>query len=176
MQLMNRYFAVLFILALVLCGCYSKSSIKVSEFPISDSVEQTAVFDKLVLMTKITPSENQNDSLAFLILPVHASCPFCRKKTIDKIVKNISGMDNHHFIIISANGGRRTILGYFSEQNYALPESKNLYLDSTNKAFDYKLYTDKPTMYYSFQKKVYKRVEAIPHTVRKDLAHFFQVN
>lgn len=85
-------------------------------------------------------------------------------------------MDDHHIVIISANGGKRTILGYFSEQNYALPESRSLQLDSTNEAFNYKLYTDKPTMYYSFRKKVYKRVEAIPHTVRKDLANFFQVN
>lgn len=161
-------------LALVLWGCYSKSNIEVSEFPISDAVEQSALFDKLVRLTKVIPLPNQNDSLAFLILPVHASCPFCRKKTIDKIVKNISSMDDHHFVIISANGGRRTILGYFSEQNYGLPESKSLQLDSTNEAYSYKLYSDKPTMYYSYQKKVYKKVEAVPHTVRKDLAHFFR--
>lgn len=79
-----------------------------------------------------------------------------------------------HYIIISANGGRKTIRGYFQEQAYELPAiTSRLFLDSNNLARQFELYEDKPMMYYTYQKKAYKKVAAIPATVRDDLREFF---
>lgn len=114
------------------------------------------------------------DSLAFLILPVQASCPSCRKKTIDSIVKYKELLRDRHFIVISAGAGRKTINGYFLEQGKKIPVMENkLFLDSTNRAFILGLVKDRPTIYYAYDRKVYKKVSAIPATVRDDLREFF---
>ena len=79
-----------------------------------------------------------------------------------------------HYIIVSANGGRKTINGYFREQKYELPEMpRKFFLDSGNLTYKHDLYKDKPMMYYAYQGKVYKKVAAIPATVRDDLREFF---
>lgn len=89
-------------------------------------------------------------------------------------MKYQSSLAVKHYIIIAANGGRKTINGYFREQAYELPDMKNqLFLDSNNLAFKNNLYKDKPTMYYTHAGKAYKKIEAVPATVRKDLQEFF---
>lgn len=114
------------------------------------------------------------DSLAFLILPVQASCPSCRKKTIDSIISRQKDLKESHFIIISASGGRKTINSYFREQDKELPAiNNNLLLDSTSQAYKLDLCNDRPTIYYAYNGKVYKKVSAIPATVREDLREFF---
>ena len=50
---------------------------------------------------------------------------------------------------------------------------ERLFLDSVNAAYKLDLYTDKPTFYYAYNKKAYKKVSAIPITVREDLREFF---
>jgi hypothetical protein len=126
-------------------------------------------------VTNNTVSDNiQKDSLAFLVLPVQASCPACRNKTIDSIVKHQDNLEKNHFIIISANGGRKTISGYFQENDKKLPDMVGkLILDSTNIARKLNLYDKKPTIYYTYNRKAYKKVAAIPSTVRDDLQEFF---
>jgi hypothetical protein len=140
---------------------------------ITSATQQDSLFHKLVTITNNT-IQGVNDSLAFLVLPVQASCPSCRKKTIDSIMKHQAHLANNHYIIISANTGRKTIGGYFREQEYQLPDIPGkLFLDSVNMAFKYNLYKDKPTIYYSYNRKAYKKVAAIPATVRDDLREFF---
>jgi hypothetical protein len=48
-----------------------------------------------------------------------------------------------------------------------------LILDSTNIARKLNLYDKKPTIYYTYNRKAYKKVAAIPSTVRDDLQEFF---
>jgi hypothetical protein len=142
---------------------------------ISEVNQQKYVFQNLMTVTNNTVSDNiQKDSLAFLVLPVQASCPACRNKTIDSIVKHQDNLEKNHFIIISANGGRKTISGYFQENDKKLPDMVGkLILDSTNIARKLNLYDKKPTIYYTYNRKAYKKVAAIPSTVRDDLQEFF---
>jgi hypothetical protein len=143
--------------------------------PITDPTIQATVFSQLISLTNGTISgETANDSLAFLVLPLQASCPACRKKTIDSILKHQHNLRERHFILISASGGRKTMNSYFEEENNSLPEMENkLFLDSANLAYKYDLYKDNPVVYYTFNKKVYKKVATVPATVRDDLREFF---
>lgn len=142
---------------------------------IENGNRQDSIFKMLVTLTNNEISANHlDDSLAFLILPIQASCPSCRNKTIDSISKYRNNLEDRHFIIISANGGSKTINGYFKENNKVLPVIKNkLFLDTTNRAFKYELYDKKPTIYYAYKQKAFKKVAAIPTTVRQDLQEFF---
>lgn len=142
---------------------------------ISDITEQDLVFKNLVEVTgDAIPKSTMNDSLAFLIVPVQASCPACRKKTIDSIIKYQNNLAANHFIIISAKGGRKTIESYFREEDHEMPVMPDkLFLDSTNQAGKQKLYESNPAMYYSYKGKAYKKVYAIPATVKEDLHEFF---
>lgn len=162
---------VILILLSVACGKGPESSIEMITTP----GQQDSLFQGLMAVTRYTiPESLLNDSLSFLVLPVQASCPSCRKKTIDSVMKYQASLAAKHFIIIAANGGRKTMRGYFREQAYELPDIKNqLFLDSNNLAYKNKLYENKPTMYYTHAKKVYKKVAAVPATVREDLHEFF---
>ena len=142
---------------------------------IVDSKQQDETFKELMSITNNSISAAmRKDSLAFLILPVQASCPACRNKTIDSITKYENHLAEGHFIIISANGGYKTISGYFQENDKVLPRIEDkLFLDSINLAHKYKLYDKKPTIYYTYNQKAYKMVAAIPSTVRIDLQEFF---
>jgi hypothetical protein len=168
---MKNLIKILMILAITSCGSKKPDSIEL----ITEKGQQEAIFHNLIKVTNNVLSDSvQNDSLAFLLLPVQASCPACRNKTIDSIVKHRNTLTNNHYIIISANGGRKTIDGYFHENNKKLPVIENkLFLDSSNQAYKLELYTEKPTIYYSYNRKVYKKVSAIPATVRDDLREFF---
>ncbi len=142
---------------------------------ISAPTQQDSLFKSLIALTEYSiPESLYHDSLSFLILPVQASCPSCRKKTIDSIMQHATNLTSKQFIIISAMGGRKTINSYFQEQDYELPVIKNnLFLDSNNLAFKHDLYKIKPTIYYTYSAKAYKKVSAIPSTVREDLREFF---
>ncbi|MBO9565450.1 MAG: hypothetical protein J7621_21920 [Niastella sp.] len=161
------------IVLLAACGKPSTTSIEMITAP----GQQDSLFKGLMATTQYrVPETVRDDSLAFLVLPVQASCPACRKKSIDSIMKYQVNLPANHYIIIAANGGRKTIRGYFQEQNYELPIvriDQQLTLDSQNLAHQYDLYKDKPTLYYSRHQKVYKKVAAIPATVRADLCEFF---
>jgi hypothetical protein len=161
-------------LGILLFGCGQKNKHDSIEL-ITDAGKQDVIFKNLVDLTGNAISDNKfKDSLAFLILPVQASCPSCRKKTIDSIVKHQSDLLEKHYIIISSIGGRKTVNGFFREVDKELPVmDRELFLDSTNKAFKLELYDKKPTIYYTYNQKAYKKVAAIPSTVRQDLQEFF---
>jgi len=79
-----------------------------------------------------------------------------------------------HFIIINFNGGKREIDVYFRERHGEIPMIENrLILDSTNLSQRFDLCKDRPTIYYTYNRKAYKKVSAIPLTVRDDLKEFF---
>ena len=163
------------LLVLILAGCKQVTKKPKSIELITDWKKQDTIFLKLLTVTnKKLPETVQNDSLAFLILPVQASCPSCRKKTIDSIIKNSNSLLPNHYIIISANGGRKIINSYFLEEHASIPNMPDqVFIDSINLASNYELYDEKPTMYYTFQRKAYKKVSSIPATVKEDLHEFF---
>jgi hypothetical protein len=137
--------------------------------------KQDSIFQNLTVVTNnAIPTSVLSDSLAFLILPVQAACPSCLNKTIDSIVSHEEDLPHGHFIIISANGGHKTINRYFLEEGKEIPVIENkLFLDSTNQSYKLSLCKDRPTIYYAYNGKVYKKVSAVPATVREDLREFF---
>ncbi|WP_207514022.1 hypothetical protein [Longitalea luteola] len=174
----ESYASVIFIFLLMVSfviGCGKKRGEPESVELITDTVKQSSMFKDLLNITnEITPREMRKDSLAFLILPVQASCPSCRKKTIDSLMSHQNKLADRHFVIISANGGRKTINSYFKEQDYELPVIKDkIILDSMNLTYKHDLCDDKPTIYYTYDQKVFKKVASIPATVRNDLHDFF---
>jgi hypothetical protein len=142
---------------------------------ISEPAMQKAVFENLVKLTnKAIPDDQLNDSLAFLVLPVKLSCPACRRKTIDSIVKYQHRLLARNFIIISGSEGRRNVNAYFREVDKEMPVIENkLFLDSTNQAYKLELVKENPVIYYTSKQNAYKKVSAIPATVRDDLHDFF---
>lgn len=170
---MNRIAQIFVVLVVIGCGRSLKKPNSIEL--ISDESRQDSIFSKLLVITNNVLSENiQEDSLAFLVLPVQASCPGCRNKTIDSIFEHRNSLADRHYVIISANGGRKTINGYFQENDKELPIIENrLFLDSTNLALDFNLYEKEPTIYYTVNKKAFKKVTAVPATVKDDLREFF---
>lgn len=173
---MKILIVLLILLSLFACDKYKEriSSVEL----ITAASTQDSLFNGLLAVTSgSVPREVLEDSLAFLVLPVQAICPSCREKTVDSIVKYQDHLPDKHFIIISANGGRKLINSFFKEEHKRLPviEGK-LFIDSTNMAHHYGLYEDKPTMYYAYGRRVYKKVASVPATVRKDLHQFFSGN
>lgn len=164
---------ICFLLIISILSCREASHRANSVFNVPPN-DQAKIFEKLVELTHNSlPKFKKNDSLAFLILPIQASCPNCRKKSIDSIISNQGKLLGNRYIVVSANTGRKTINSYFKEENAVLPEIDALTIDSTNKAYEYDLCDDKPTIYYTFNGKAYKKVAAIPMTVREDLREFF---
>ncbi len=171
----RSYMLLMFIL-LESTSCKERYKIN-SSVLISDSTQQDSLFQSLLVLTGGLINEKPQDSLAFLILPVQASCPACRKKTIDSILKYKDDLPEKHFIIISASGGTKIVRSYFLEENSDLPQIPGkLFLDTTNKAYAFSLYDEKPTIYYSFNKRVFKKVASVPTTVKHDLNEFFSGN
>jgi|GEM_PF-1345308 len=171
---MTKYIVLLIAICSFLACNESIKKPENTEF-ISDTVTQAAVFNDLIKLTNNSIEEiNLKDSMAFLILPVKLSCPACRKKTIDSIVKHQNNMPDRHIVIISAAEGIKNIRSYFEEQHKELPVIKNqLFLDSTHQAYKYKLVKENPVIFYALHQKVYKKVLAIPATVKDDLCDFF---
>ena len=171
---MNKVLAIIIICS-IFCSCRKQNTGKRSIEIIVSKDEQDSIFQNLMKVAdNLIVDKERGDSLAFLILPVQASCPSCRKKTIDSIIKYENNLRAHHYIIIAANAGRKTMEGYFRERKGKLPIGENeVLLDSTNWCYRLSLCSDKPTMYYAYNRGVYKRVLAIPVTVRDDLREFF---
>jgi hypothetical protein len=146
-----------------------------STVPVTDAAAQTSAFNSLVSLTeKAIPQDRLNDSLAFLVLPVKLSCPACRKKTIDSIVKHQYDLPERHYIIISGSEGRRNMNSYFREVDKQMPVMENqLFLDTINQAYKKELVSENPVIYYTANQKAYKKVSAIPATVRDNLREFF---
>lgn len=163
------------VLAIVLFSC-GNTSVKPTSIEIVSRVgQQDSLFKGLMTASSnAVPDSIRNDSLAFMVVPVQASCPSCRNKTIDSIIKHQDDLAKNHFIIITAKGGRKTMNSYFKEQDAEMPDMDGqLILDSINRAYKLDLFKDNPAIYYSANSKVYKKVLARPATVKQDLQEFF---
>jgi hypothetical protein len=89
-------------------------------------------------------------------------------------VKYQNNLLPNHYIIITAKGGRKIINAYFREQNANLPDlPSQIILDSIGQASKSNLFTDNTVFYYTFNRKVYLKVSAVPATVKNDLHNFF---
>lgn len=174
----NRILCLLLLVVLCNCNRMGASSELNGDHEkggiIIDPIVQDSIFHNLMELTNYSIKDSKrNDSLAFLILPVEASCPSCRKKTIDSIDQYKNKLDDNHFVIISGPG-RKKINYYYSEQRKGIPESvKNIYLDSMNLAVYKDLVFANPRIYYSNNGKVYEKVSCRPSTIKNDLRIFF---
>ncbi|WEK35467.1 MAG: hypothetical protein P0Y53_23495 [Candidatus Pseudobacter hemicellulosilyticus] len=163
------------LLLLTMFACQGRQTVEQSDFTVTGEAQQT-VFQSLMSLTlNNIPDSTRKDSLVFLILPVQKICPGCRMKTIDSLDKHKKHFPNNHYMIISAQGGFKTISTFFWERKTEIPNnlSGRLFLDSTDQANQFDLYDKKPTIYYSYQGKVYRKVSAIPQTVKQDLQEYF---
>lgn len=153
--------------------CEARKDKPVSAEILTDEAQQDSIFSQLLQI--IQPAElSTNDSIAFLILPLDASCPSCRDKTIDSIAKYSSLMPRNHFVILSSNDGIKSMNGYFKERKKSLPLNETfLVLDSNNLAGNFGLYEANPTIYYTSKGKAYKKIATMPETVKQDLHDFF---
>ena len=168
-----KYYIIAFITVLLSCDTQTKNIENIES--IVDIKQQTSIFENLIVVTNNDiDSGIINDSLAFLILPLEASCPSCRNKVIDSIAKHGNDLLPNHFIILSANGGKKKFSGYFKARGYDLPTvGKFLFLDSNNTSNVLKLYDMKPTFFYTSKKKVFRKVSSTPASVKQDLNDFF---
>ncbi len=160
-------------LLLAVSACADTKTRPESTERIAASTDQDTLFSRLKALTS-ADALSEKDSIAVLILPVQASCPSCRSKVITSISRYKSRLLKNHFIVISSNGGRKTINSFFRDEKTELPVIPGrLFLDSTNRAYDLELYNDKPVCYYASGGKVYKKVSSFPATVKEDLREFF---
>src|SRR6187399_2452352 len=85
-------------------SCKEQPKVNDTKKVIFDIQEQDSIFTNISLVVgdNLDPAK-YNDSLAFLILPVQASCPACRVKTIDSIISHKDDLRKNHYIIISSN-------------------------------------------------------------------------
>jgi hypothetical protein len=169
----RKLLAIATLLFAIACGQSDKKHESVEI--ISSPGKQDSIFNGLLTITgNNIPANELSDSLTFLVLPVQASCPACRKKTIDSILKHKNNLLKGRYIIISASGGRKRIGSFFKEQGAEIPDMKNrLILDSINQAYRFSLYEKNPAIYFTYNKKAYKKIIAIPTTVKDDLREFF---
>lgn len=136
---------------------------------------QTVIFRKLLLLVNNEVSENMlSDSISFLIIPIDASCNYCRDKCIDNLIKFIPTLPSNHFAVITGNG-TKAIKSYFSEQSKAIPvKEKQVFLDGGNNAYLNDLVFLHPTFYYCYNGKAYEKVKTVPVTIQDDLKRFFE--
>lgn len=176
---MKRQIYICLSFTLLISACVNKKNEPPkSSYPIVRQGERDSIFTHLMSLTEhsIDP-ETRKDSLSFLILPLQASCPSCRDKTIDSIIKYSNRLKSGQFIILSAKSGRKTIKAFFTDKNYTIPEIKgHLFIDSIDMAGQYGLYENNPSIYYMVYGQPYKKVLSLPATIKKDLRRFFETN
>ncbi|UPK68071.1 hypothetical protein [Chitinophaga filiformis] len=147
---------------------------KKSTEAIGDQHQQDSLFKNIATLLdgKIKPDEI-GDSIAILIIPIDAACDACRDKAIDSVLEHRSKFKKGHFAIISANG-LKTIKAYFTSRNMQDPTDDRIILDHQNVAFKEQLVYIRPTAYYCYDRKAYKRVTSNSITVKEDLQLFFE--
>lgn len=163
------------ILPLFVLSCHkSKQALKIEQ--ITELRDQDTLFTRLLYLTnqKITDSK-AIDSSYFLILPINASCPYCRDKTLKAIYKYKDFLPSNHYIIISGNIGARHINSYFKDVNLKLPLIPNsLFIDSTNNALINDLSFQEPVVYFTYDKKARTKTTSTPYTIKIILKKFFE--
>lgn len=166
---------IYYIFLVLLFSCnYNDKKIS-NQVLLNNEQEERTLFDKITAIGNLKSklSNQVSDSLSILVLPLEASCPSCRNKTIDSIVKHADGLTDNSVIILSAKAGIKNMNAFFRERGYeSIPvNNEKIILDSTNRANG--LYKNNTTIYYASQQKVYKIVSSVPATIKNDLHEFF---
>lgn len=176
---MRQLALILILLISLFCSCERRQAGKGNTMKIrnsdliSDPVVQDSLFKRLKRLTKdAIPACELQDSLAFLILPMEASCPACRRKAIDSIVKYKDRLDEKHYVVIIGNGSR-SIQGYFSQQNKSMPLARGILYDTLELSAEMAISSTNPNIYYSHGQKVYLKVSCLPATIKEDLKVFY---
>lgn len=172
MNINRTFFLPVLLFSILMTGCnqITPNSVEL----ITNPERQNAIFNQLMMLVgNSLQATSQNDSMAFLILPVEASCPACRKKTIDSIINHQNILSVNHFVIVTASAGRKTMNSYFREQNASIPNVPQVILDTIDRAKKLELFENNPAFYYTIHRKVYKKVLAWPATIKLDLQEFF---
>ncbi len=181
-MLLKKVFPVVFILAF-LSACNEQSS-KTEYADVDVSSEQvpepgqndidSQAFEKLINLTdSIAKTEQLSDSLSFLIIPLDAVCPHCRDKALKALMKHRDKITKEHYVIISASS-YKGINSFFAEKNMGTPEVKDkVFLDGDSEAFKSNLIFMHPTVYYTHNKKIIKKIVSYPTNIDKVLEEFF---
>lgn len=160
---------------LVLAACSHKAKVK-TDFSqaITDPLQRDSLFQNLMGLTKNSiPQTQAKDSLLFLVLPVEAACPSCRKKTIDSVIKYKDRLNEQRYVIITGTG-RKIIESYFKERGYDLPfAAHNIFVDSVNEAFIHDVIFTRPEIFYAYNNEVYRKVSCVSVNIKAELAKFF---
>lgn len=160
---------------LLLMACHSKVNVAPKDSIIQQPEIQRSLYQKLAQTAPVDLPAT--DSASFLILPLEASCPSCRDKTLDSIIKFSKQVPSNHFILLSLkDGGKRYVKQYFKNAGHPeVPEIPGvLFLDSTGKAGELELYDVNPVIYYIANGHTYRKVDAWPNTIEEDLREFFR--
>lgn len=166
---------IVLMMFLLMISCNKKTTLKNSSQPIFRKSQQDSIFTQLMALTgnKIDTLKRL-DSLSFLIIPLMHSCPSCRDKALDSIIKYRKKIGEHQYIILSANGGIKTMRTYFTDRKRKMPViNDHLFLDSINKAIEFGLYENNPSLYYTVNGMAYWKVLTLPATIKEDLHIFF---
>lgn len=139
------------------------------------AAQQSPVYSTLSSLFGPTLADTaKSDTLSILVLPIDITCPTCRKKILLSLMKNKEHIKPNHFIIISGNGGKKYIDGYFQEHQLRLPTGlKQLALDTAGLMKNNALYEGEPVIYYGIGQKILSKSKVSPGNVKKQLELFF---
>ncbi|MGN7722632.1 hypothetical protein [Chitinophaga sp. 22620] len=141
---------------------------------VQDSQRQKDTYHQLAQL--VPDSVLTGDSISFMVLPLQASCPSCRDKALDSIIQFKEKVPKNHYIILSLKGGQKYIKHFFKNAGHKqIPEIPGvMFIDSVDKAGDFELYHSNPAFYYTSSGNVYRKISALPATVKEDLSEFFR--
>ena len=179
-----KNFCLILAICILFCKCGSNSirtnSSKVQEDGETMSGIKSDIIDSLSFQRLISLTDSSNrditlsDSLAFLIIPLDAVCPHCRDRAIKALIENRNRIPKEHYIIISA-ASHKGIKAFFAERNQENPEMKGkVFLDGESEAFKSNLIFMHPTVYYTHNKQIVKKIISYPTNIDKVLEDFFQ--
>lgn len=166
---------IYYIILVLLFSCnYNDKKIN-NQVLLNNEQEERTLFEKIITIGNLKSRLNNqaSDSLSVLVLPLEASCPSCRNKTIDGIMRYADNLTDNSIVILSAKAGIKNMNAFFRERGYeSIPVNNGkIILDSTNQANG--LYENNTTIYYASQQRVYKIVSSVPATIKNDLHEFF---
>lgn len=177
----NKFFkelevvAIIFLLAIFFYSCSSTPSVNRNLAIVSQS-EQDSIFQQLIQLTAGQVAYRK-DSLSFLIIPLQNSCPPCLKKTLDSLEKHKNHLLDNQFVILSARGGTKTMSALFKKNKQQLPINvPQIVYDSMDLGNRLNIYRDNPAIYYTANRKAYKKVLANSSTIKEDLYQFFNLS
>jgi len=177
-SIFNRLFLLIcLIVATVLNSCSYKDRTPVYRTSIERSSQQDSLFKKIeqIIGSGVTRTVLR-DSFSVFILPIEAACSACRNKAIDSIVKYAGSLPDNRMIIISGSGSRN-ISSFFTQRNHKAPISgEGIFIDSTNMAFVNDLVYTTPSIYHSYNRRVYEKISCVPVNIKEQLHSFFSGN